>query len=365
VKRQLFTLLLGLLVFGTLFAVNTQNQVNFMSWAIWIDPAILTNFQQKTGITVNQSYFSDEDFLKAKLLGKNNGLDLVMPTLRDLQLEKEAGLFQPIDKSKIPNYKNISKALLAKTAIADPGNQYGLIYDWGTIGIGYNVDMVHKVLGPDVNLDDWQYLLDPKYLSKLQQCGVSFYDTSLIIYGITLFYLGMNPNSTNLDDYIRATNYLVSIRKYLTYFSNSNYIYDLASGNLCAVIGYSGDVLRAQKYAQMAGNNIHIKYVIPKSGAPIEFDMLAIPKDAPHVDATYAFINYLLEPKNQALISNFIFAPNSVPASVPYLAPVFQDPNAAPSEKMVAKLFPVLTPPPSLNQQVSNMWLEVRYGIKE
>ena len=364
-NRRILSLLASLLFCGTVAANSDQNQVNFMSWAIWIDPSIITNFQQQTGITVSQSYFSDEDFLKAKLLGKNNGLDLVMPTLRDLQLENEAGLYQPLDKSKLPNYVNISKALLAKTAIADPGNKYGLIYDWGTIGIGYNVDMVKKILGPNVKLDDWQFLLDPKYLSKLQQCGVSYYDTSLIIYGITLFYLGMNPNSTNIDDYAKATHYLVGLRKYITYFSNSNYIYDLASGNLCAVIGYSGDILRAQNYAKLAGNNIHIKYVIPKSGAPIEFDMLAIPKDANNLNATYAFMNYLLEPKNQALISNYIFAPNSVPASAPYLNSVFNDPNAAPPPNVVAKLFPVLTPPPDINQAVSNMWLEVRYGIKE
>lgn len=349
---------------GALFAAN-QNQVNFMNWAIWIDPTVVTNFQNQTGITVNQSYFADEDFLKTRLLEKNNGLDLVVPTLRDLQLETQAGLFQPIDKSKLSNYKNIDPSLLALTAKVDPGNKYGLVYDWGTIGIGYNVDMVRKVLGPDAKMDDWQYLLDPKYLSKLQQCGVSYYDTSLIIYGVTLFYLGMNPTSRNINDYIKATEYLVSIRKYLTYFSNSNYIYDLASGNLCAVIGYSGDILRAQSFANQAGKNIHIKYIIPKSGAPIEFDMMAIPKDAPHLAATYQFINYLLEPKNAALTSNIIFAPNEIPASKPYLSATFSDPNAVPTGAMMQKLFPITAPPPDLNQEISNLWLEVRYGIKE
>jgi putrescine transport system substrate-binding protein len=336
-----------------------------MNWAIWIAPSVITSFQAKTGITVNQSYFSDEDFLKAKLLERNNGLDLVVPTLRDLQLETQAQLFQPLDKSKLPNYKNIDPKLLAITATVDPGNKYGLIYDWGTIGIGYNVDSVRKILGPDFVIDDWNDVLDPKYLSKLQRCGVSFYDTSLIIYGITLFYLGMNPNSQNLADYVKATQYLMNIRKYLTYFSNSNYIYDLASGNLCVVIGYSGDVLRAQQFANNAGKNIHIKYIIPKSGAPIEFDMLAIPRDAPHVAATYKFINYLLEPKNAALTSNYIFAPNQIPASKPYLNKVLLDPNASPSEEEMKKLFAIKAPPPDLNQQISAMWLEVRYGIKE
>lgn len=356
--------LINLFFASTLFASN-QNQVNFMNWAIWIDPTVITKFEQQTGITVNQSYFADEDFLKARLLEKNNGLDLVVPTLRDLQLEAQAGLFQPIDKSKLPNYKNIDPNLLALTAKGDPGNRYGLVYDWSTIGIGYNVDMVKKVLGPDAKMDDWQYLLDPKYLSKLQRCGVSFYDTSLIIYGVTLFYLGMDPNSRNINDYIKATDYLMSIRQYLTYFSNSNYIYDLASGNLCAVIGDSGDILRAQHFANLAGKNIHIVYVIPKSGAPIEFDMMAIPKDAPHLAATYQFINYLLEPKNAALTSNYIFSPNEIPASKPYLNQVLSEPNATPSGAMMQKLFPITAPPPLLNQEISNLWLNVRYGIKE
>ena len=350
---------------GLVFA-DSSNEVNFLNWAIWIDPNVVTQFQNQTGIQINQTFFSDEDMLKARLLQKNNGLDLVVPTLRDMQIEIQAGLFQPLDKSKIPNYKNLSPSLLKKTAIVDPGNKYGIIYDWGTIGIGYNVDEVRKILGPNVNINDWQFALNPKYLAKLQSCGVSFYDTPLIIYGVTLHYLGLNPNSQNIADFQRATDYLLKIRPYLTYFSNSNYIFDLASGNLCLVIGYSGDVIRAQQFALAAHKNINIQYVIPQSGAPIELDMMAIPADAPHPAATYQFINTLLDPKNAAATSNIIFAPNEVPASRPYLSPIFQQPDVYPSDQFIdQKLFTILTPPPAVMQQVTNMWLQVRYGIKE
>ncbi len=351
---------------GNIACADSPDQVNFLNWAMWIDPSIITQFQQSTGIQVNQTFFSDEDMLKARLLQKNNGLDLVVPTLRDMQIEIQAGLFQPLDKSQIPNYKNLSPSLLKKTATVDPGNKYGIIYDWGTIGIGYNVDAVRKALGPNVNIDDWQFALNPKYLAKLQSCGVSFYDTPLIIYGITLHYLGLNPNSTNVADFQTATDYLLNIRPYLTYFSNSNYIFDLASGNLCMVIGYSGDIVRAQQFANAAHNNIHIRYVIPKSGAPIEIDMMAIPADAPHPAATYKLINTLLQAKNAAATSNIIFAPNEVPASKPYLNPIFQSPEVYPSDQIIdQQLFTILTPPPLVMQQVTNMWLEVRYGIKE
>lgn len=364
VRQALQTSVLSCLI--SLGFADSSQQVNFLNWALWIDPSVVSNFEASTGITVNQTYFSDEDMLKARLLQRNNGLDLVVPTLRDMQIEIQAGLFQPLDKSKIKHYNSINKTLLKKAAQFDPGNKYGIIYDWASMGIGYNEDMVKKILGPNVKIDDWKYALDPQYLSKLQQCGVSFYDTSLVIFAITLDYLGLNPNSTNIADYQTATDYLLKIRPYLTYFSNSNYIFDLASGNLCLVIGDSGDILRAQKFAEAAGNHVHIKYVIPKSGAPLEIDMLAIPKDAPHVEATYAFINALMDPKNAAATSNYIFIPNQIPASTPYLNPILRTPTATPTDEMIEKDFYLVgTPPPAVNQAVTDMWLEVRYDIKE
>lgn len=340
--------------------------LNFMNWALWIDPAVITSFQAETGITVNQTFFSDENMLKAKLLAQNNGLDLVVPTLNDMQQEIPMGLFQPLDRSKIPNLKNANPALMKIAAAVDPNNTYGVIYDWGTMGIGYNVDMIKKVLGPNVKIDDWKYIFDPRYLSKLQSCGVAYYDTYSTIFGLTLFYLGKNPNSTNLADFQVATRYLMGIRQYLTYFSNSNYMFDLASGNLCMVLGYSGDVFRAQTYAKDIGKNVNIQFVIPKQGTQIVFDMLAIPKNAPHPAAAYQFINYVLQAKPAALIANYIYAPNSVNAAAPYFNSILQNPVANPPQSFInSKLFNINLPPPAINQDVNRLWLEVRYGIKE
>ncbi len=337
-----------------------------MNWAVWIDPNVINDFQNTTGITVNQTFFSDENMLKAKLLAQNNGLDVVVPTLNDMQQEIPMGLFQPLDKSRLPNYKNINPALLKITSSIDPGNQYGVIYDWGTMGIGYNVDMIKKVLGPNVKIDDWKYVFDPQYLSKLKGCGVAYYDTYSTIYGLTLFYLGLNPNSTNLADFQTATNYLMGIRKYLTYFSNSNYMFDLASGNLCMVLGYSGDVFRAQTYAKESGHNIDIQFVIPKQGTEIVFDMLAIPKNAPHPDAAYQFINYLLSPRPASQIANYIFAPGAIMGESAYYNDTLNNPIANPPASFInTKLFNINLPPPSINQDVNRMWLEVRYGVKE
>ncbi len=367
-KRHFWKALCWITLFlcGNSSFADSQNVVNFMNWAVWIDPNVVNDFEATTGITLNQTYFSDENMLKAKLLAQNNGLDVVVPTLNDMQQEIPMGLFQPLDRSKIPNYKNINPALMKITATIDPGNTYGVIYDWGTMGIGYNVDMVKKILGPNVKMDNWSIVFDPKYLSKLQSCGVSYYDTYSTIFGLTLFYLGRNPNSTNLADFQYATNYLMGIRKYLTYFSNSNYMFDLASGNLCVVLGYSGDIFRAQQYAKAAGKNINIQFVIPKQGTQIVFDMMAIPKNAPHPEAAYQFINYLLQPKPAGLIANYIFAPGSVNGESAYYNETLQGPVANPPQSFIQqKLFNINLPPPAINQDVNRLWLEVRYGIKE
>lgn len=350
---------------GQTFA-DDQNVVNFMNWAVYIDPPVISDFQNETGITVNQTFFSDENMLKAKLLAQNNGLDVVVPTLNDMQQEIPMGLFQPLDKSKISNYKNLNPALMKITSSIDKDNKYGVVYDWGTLGIGYNVDLIKKILGPDVKIDDWKFVFDPKYLSKLQSCGIAYYDTYSTIFGLTLFYLGKNPNSTNLADFQYATDYLMGIRKYLTYFSNSNYMFDLASGNLCIVLGYSGDILRAQTYAKATGKNINIQYVIPKQGTQIVFDMMAIPKDAPHPEAAYQFINFLLQAKQAARTANYIFAPGAVIGENQYYNETMKNPIASPSQDFInSKLFNINLPPPSINQEVNRLWLEVRYGIKE
>lgn len=364
-KKHIFTCLIGLaLGISTAYADN-PNTVNFYNWGEYIEPSLVPTFEKQTGITVNQNYFDSDATLKAKLLTGNTGYDIVVPEGAFRQ-EIQAGLFLPIDKSQIPNYKLLSPAIYKKMAQMDPGNIYGIDYSWGTIGIGINVDKVKQILGPNAPVNSWDLLLNPKYLSKLQEngCGISFLDDPVLVYGITLHYLGLNPNSTNPEDYIKATNYLMGIRQYFTYFSNSSYIFDLAGGNLCLSMGYSGDVMRARNFAIQAHNGINISYIIPQGGAPMWFDIMAIPKDAPHPEAAYKFINYLLEPKNQAILSNYLFQPNATPSSGPYLTSIMQDPNVTPPDNVINQLFIVQVPPPKIEELVSKLWLQVRYGIR-
>jgi len=363
--KRLLSILLPCLFLGAIATAHadTNNTVNFYNWGEYIDPTIVPAFEQQSGVTVNQNYFDSDATLKAKLLTGHTGYDIVVPEGAFSQ-EIQAGLFMPIDKSKIPNYKLLSPAIYKKMAEMDPGNKYGIDYSWGTIGIAVNVQKVRQLLGPNAPINSWDLLMQPKYLSKLQGCGISFLDDPVLVYGITLHYLGLNPNSTNPEDYIKATNYLMGIRQYFTYFSNSSYIFDLAGGNLCLAMGYSGDVMRARNFAQKAHNGIDIKYIIPQGGAPMWFDIMAIPKDAPHPQASYKFINYLLEPQNQAKLSNYLFQPNATPSSGSYLLPILQDPNVTPPDNVINQLFIVQVPPPKIEELVSKLWLQVRYGIR-
>jgi putrescine transport system substrate-binding protein len=342
---------------------GATNQVNFLNWADYIAPNTIPDFQQKTGITVNQNYFDSEEMLRTELMAGGSGYDLAIMDVVDIPQESQAGILQPIDKSKLPNYKYINPDLYKLAAATDPGNKYGIIYSYGTTGIAYNKKMIDKVLGPNVKIDSWKILFDPYYLSKLQTCGVAFLDDSNQIFGLTKYYLGLNPNSTNPEDYRKATAYMMTIRPYITYFDNNRYIPDLASGNICIAMGYSGDVLRAKQQAEQAGADVDIHYVLPKEGTSIWFDMVVMPANAPDPEAAMQFLNYLMSPKVMADISNALFQPNAEPASTPYMNPILQDPAYTPSAELVSKLFNIRTQPPQLDDLVSKLWFQIKYGV--
>lgn len=342
------------------FATN----LTLINWAQYMPPKVMNNYYHQTGDQVDQTYYSGSDMLKGMLLAGNTQYDLAVPALVDMQQEIHANLFYPLNKTLIPNLKHTNSALYKITAKIDKGNKYGVIYSYGTTGIGYNVKMVRKVLGPNIKINSWKILFEPKYLKKLQKCGIAFLNSPTQVFGITLHYLGLNPSSQNPADYARATKLLMKIRPYLTYFKNVTYEQDLANGNICIAMAYSGDILKSISTAKAAHDQQHLKYVIPQGGAPIWFDMLVIPKHAAHPKKAMAYINYLLKPKVMAQVSNYLGQPNAVPASKPYLIPVLQLPQYTPSEKTAKHLFVIKDPSLKLNQLISDYWFQVRYGVK-
>lgn len=338
--------------------------ITIINYANYMPKSIMQNYETETGNRIVQTFYAGNDMLKGMLMAGDTQYDLAVPALVDMEQEIPAHLYQPLNKALIPNLKNVDPTLYAIAARIDPGNKYGIIYSYGTTGIAYNIDMIHKILGKNVKIDSWKYLFDPKYLSKLSKCGVSFLDDPTEVFGITLFYLGLNPNSHNPADYAKATHYLMGIRQYLTYFDESVYMQDMASGNLCMAMAYSGDTLRMIEAANASHNGVHIAFASPKEGAPIWFDMMIVPAHAANPTQAMKFLNYLLEPKVMAKVSNYVGQPNAVLGSKAYMNPEINSPEFTPPPEITKTLFSLHNPILSMSTLVSDYWFEVRYGIK-
>ena len=339
-----------------------------LCWAAW-DPAnalveLGKDFTKETGIKVVYDVFDSNEVLEGKLMAGSTGYDLVVPSSQFLERQAQAGIFQPIDKSKLPNYKNLDPALMEKVAQHDPGNKYAIPYLWGTTGIGYNIDKVKAALGADAPLNSWDLVLKPENLEKLKSCGVSFLDAPSEVYAAVLHYLGKDPNSSDPKDYSGAANdLLLKLRPFIRYFHSSQYINDLANGDICVSIGWSGDILQAANRAKEAKNGVNIAYTIPKEGAMVYFDMFAIPKDAKNTEEAYQFLNYLLRPDVVANISNHVYYANANKAATPLLsAEVRDNPGIYPPADVRAKLFTQSVLSPKIDRVITRSWTTVKTG---
>lgn len=338
-------------------------EVNFLNWAQYIDPTTITQFQQQTDIHINQSFYSGSDMLQAKLMAGNAGYDVIIPALVDMKDEIHNGLLQPLDKKLLPNLKYKNPVLYKLTSQIDTDNKYAVIYQYGTTGIAINATEVKRALGnTPMPKNLWELLLTPRYLKKLKGCGVSYLDSPTQVYGIVFHYLHINPNTQKPADYEKATKFLLKLRPYLTYFDNVKYETDLASGNICIAMAYSGDTLQAKTWAKKAGDKVNLKFLSPKSGVPIWFDMLAIPKGAPHPKAAHQWINYLISAKVAAKNSNYLQQPNATLTSKPYLDPVLNTPLATPDQQTLKHSFLIHDMTPELKPLVSRLWFKVKYG---
>jgi len=290
-----------LLATATVVSIGTAAQaeevVNVYNWSDYIAEDTLDNFQEATGIRPVYDVFDSNEVLEAKLLSGSSGFDIVVPSNQFLGKQIKAGAFMPLDRSKLPNWENLDPTLLRALETNDPGNQYAFPYLWGTTGIGYNPEKVKAVLGEDAPVNSWDLVFKPENMEKLASCGVAFLDAPAEIIPSALFYLGLDPNSSSAEDYPKAQELLMSVRPHITYFHSSKFITDLANGDICVAVGWSGDILQAAARADEAENGVEVKYVIPKEGAAMWFDMMAIPKDAKNVDNAYAFMDYILRPE--------------------------------------------------------------------
>ncbi|TRX73568.1 polyamine ABC transporter substrate-binding protein [Pseudomonas mangiferae] len=333
------------------------------NWSDYIAPDTLENFQKETGIKVVYDVYDSNEVLEAKLLAGKSGYDVVVPSNSFLAKQIKAGVYQPLDKAKLPNWKNLNPDLLKTLEVSDPGNQYAFPYMWGTIGIGYNPEKVKAALGADAPVDSWDLVFKPENIEKLKSCGVAFLDSPTEIIPAGLHYLGFKPDSDKTDELNKAEALFLKIRPSVTYFHSSKYIGDLANGNICVAIGYSGDIYQAKSRAEEAKNGVTVKYNIPKEGAGSFFDMVAIPKDAENVESAHAYLNYLLKPEVMASITNVVQFPNGNAAATSLVDEAIRnDPGVYPSDAVMKKLYTFPDLPAKVQRAMTRSWTKIKSG---
>jgi len=343
-------------------AAQEEKVLHVFNWSDYIAEDTVPNFEKQSGIKVTYDVFDSNDVLETRLLAGNSGFDVVVPSASFLERQIKAGVFQKLDKSQIPNLKNMDPDIMNRVGLHDPNNEYAVPYLWGTTGIGYNEDKIKKILG-DARPDSWNYIYDPKLVAKFKDCGLSLLDAPDEILKTVLAWMGRDPNSQKEEDLKAAEAKLMPIRPFVRKIHSSQYIDDLANGDLCIAVGWSGDILQARDRAEEAGQGVKIKYAIPKEGTIVWFDMLAIPADAKHPKNAHAFINYLMEPQVAANDSNFVNYANGNAASFPMVSDeVKNDPGIYPTPEVKAKLFPSLAYGEDFQRLMNRMWTKFQTG---
>lgn len=342
-------------------AAEEEKILNIYNWSDYIDPEIIPMFEKETGIKVVYDVFDSNEVLDAKILSGKTGYDIVAPGLDFMARQQKAGVYLKLDKSKLPNLSNIDPVQLSFVAKLDPDNAHGIPYFVGTAGIAYNKKMIEERLGKDFDMKTWDVIFKPEILSKLKDCGVAILNAPTEVIPTALNYLGLDPNSTNLDDYKKAEELLLKMRPNVTYFHSSQNINDLANGDICITLGWSGDVLQAADRAEEAQNGVEIEYLVPREGALMFYDMFAIPKDADHVENAYKFINFIMRPDIAAKNSSYVSYDNANKAAVPMVIDkVRNNPNIYIPEEQLKKMWVPEVHPRKINKEMTKIWNRVK-----
>jgi putrescine transport system substrate-binding protein len=358
-------LAIGLIAsFGFSGAVMAQQkQLNVYNWAEYTAEDTIPGFERQTGIKVQYDTYDSNDTLQAKLLTGKSGYDIVVPSTHFAARQIEAGLFQKLDKALIPNWKNLDPAIMGLLQPVDPKNEYLVPWGYGTNALGFNVTKAREIVGDQVQLADWSMLFDPERAKQFASCGISVLDEAAQVFPAALHYIGKDPNSSNPADYQAALGMLKKIRPYIRQFSSSGYIDELASGDLCLVYAYSGDVLIAGSRAREAKRPYVVDFFLPPNGAPAWFDTMAVPKDAPSPKEAFEFINYMLQPQVSADITNNMFYPNANKEARPLvIAQVANNPAIYPPPEVAKNLFVIQAQPLKIQRLQSRLWAELKSG---
>jgi putrescine transport system substrate-binding protein len=342
-------------------AQDAEKVVNVYNWSDYIDPSVIADFQKEYGIKVNYDVFDSNEVLETRLLTGHSNYDIVVPSGPFLAHQVQAGVFQKLNKALLTHWKDLDAAVTAKEAQYDPGNAYSATYMWITSGPGYNVAKIKERM-PDAPVNSWAMLYDPAVVAKFADCGVSLLDAPTEVIPTVLIYLGKDPNSNSIEDLQAAEKALMAIRSYIRYVHSSRYIDDLANGETCLALGWSGDVKQAHDRAKDAGKGVDIGYNIPQEGAISNYDVMAITADAPHPNNAHLFMDFLLRPDVAAKNTNLIKYANGDTPTDAINEAVRNDPGVYPPADVLAKLYPEPTRTPEYTRLLTRTWTRFKTG---
>jgi putrescine transport system substrate-binding protein len=339
-----------------------ENVVHVYNWIDYVAPTTIADFEAKTGIRVVYDTYDANEILETKMLTGRSGYDVVFPSAVPLARQIEAGAIGRLDKSKLPNLVHMDPVVMERIALSDPGNAHAIPYMWGTAGIAYNPDKVAKALGTST-IDSWSVIFDPAIAARLAKCGIAMMDVPEDTLMVARIYLGLDANSEKPEDLAAAEELLKRVRPYMRYFNTSQLMNDLASGEVCMAVSWNGYAIQARDRGAAAADPVRVAYAIPKEGAFIWFDTVAIPADAPHRGNAHVFLDYLMEPEVIAKVSNHIGYANGNRDSRPFLdARVRDDPAVYPPEAIVLRLHPDTPESPAYKREASRAWTRIKTG---
>jgi len=342
-------------------AAAEEPVVNVYNWYDYIKPDVLREFTARTGVQVHYNVFDSNNTLEAKLLAGHSGYDVVFPSGAYLESLVAAGVFRPLDKTRLPNLRNLDPRIMARLAAHDPGNVHAIDYTWGITGIAYNVAAIHDRL-PQAPVDSWSMFFDPKVAARFADCGIGVYESPNVIVPSVLAWLGEPPDAEDPAKLERAQNALLAVRPYIRKVSSGSLVDDLSTGELCLIVASNGDAMQAQERTRIAGNGIQVRFSIPKEGAVMWFDAAAIPTDAPHPENAHRLIDFLMDAAIAAENSNAIHFPNGNAASQSRLQPELTNASIFPSGELAARLIPERAKSESYVRLRTRMWTRFRTG---
>ncbi|MEL7428423.1 MAG: polyamine ABC transporter substrate-binding protein [Pseudomonadota bacterium] len=340
-----------------------EGELNIYNWSDYIAEDTIEKFEAETGIKVTYDVFDSNEVLEAKLLAGSSGYDLVVPSASFMARQIQAGVFQKLDKSKLPNIGNLDPDIMGRVAEYDPNNDHGVVYMWGTTGIGYNEGKIAERLGEDAPTDSWALVFDPANAEKLADCGISMLDAPTEVIPAAMNYLGLDPRSTDPEDFKKAADLIAQIKPHVRYFHSSQYINDLANGDICLSVGWSGDIFQARDRAAEADNGNSVAYVIPKEGALTWFDMMVIPADAKNSENAHKFLDFLMKPEITADITNYVwYASANTPALEMVEQEILEDPGIFPPAEVKANLWAPPVYDARADRSLNREWTRVKTG---